>query len=728
MELLYILMAVAFLAGPWVLSIVALVLAVKARRGEAALRLRVEAPTPAARPAPVPAASPAVPERPPPLPPGAAAPAPTAGKPRRPAHSLEQAIGGRVASFVGIGVLVTGIVLLVAYAIQNRWLGPRARVALGLAVGAVLVALGRLAERRGPRLRILARALTGGGGALFYFCVFAAHRLYALIGVAGAAVGLTASAAAVLGLAWVYGSQSVALVGVLGAFLAPVLAGSDMERGFFPLAYVLVVNLPVVFLGLRRDWQALYNTAFLFTAAYAVFQLEWLASAPAWQGLLFACAAFAEFAALGLVKLRGERSPVACGTDIVRLGLNSLLLLGLLYWVLERRGLEAWQGAGFLLAAAVHVVLVRAGRSRLRSYGREILALLVGALSFAALALPLQLDGAWVSAGWSVEGAILAWYALRIGSAPLQAGALFLGLLGLGKTMLFDVSLYDTAPALFLNARFGAGLVSAGLLGVQAWLCRRAAPAAGGAPRRALREAVLAWCAVAGLLAVLYADAFWTLGAAEPLPWMLTSAFLLAVAAAVARGARGFAPFRVMGCVLSGLLAFKLILVDLPACYGGDALDGWVLFRNGFIAVHVLLLAGLLVLAARFDRWAGRPGAMPAALATTLHIAGISGLVALFSAEAYRAGRVWSEPAVTVWWAAVGLGLVLLGLARRGRAHRYLGLTLIGLATVKVLLVDLAELRGLPRVGAFVGVGLLLLLLSFAYQRLASHFAGEPRP
>jgi uncharacterized membrane protein len=59
------------------------------------------------------------------------------------------------------------------------------------------------------------------------------------------------------------------------------------------------------------------------------------------------------------------------------------------------------------------------------------------------------------------------------------------------------------------------------------------------------------------------------------------------------------------------------------------------------------------------------------------------------------------------------------GLYRRRRYLRLAGLALFGLATAKVLLVDLADLRGLQRVAACMGAGLLLLGLSFAYQKLA---------
>lgn len=77
---------------------------------------------------------------------------------------------------------------------------------------------------------------------------------------------------------------------------------------------------------------------------------------------------------------------------------------------------------------------------------------------------------------------------------------------------------------------------------------------------------------------------------------------------------------------------------------------------------------------------------------------------------------------MTIFWALCALALILYGMKRRIAAHRYLGLTMFALATGKVLLVDSEKLGGLERVAAFIGTGLLLLVLAFLYQRTAAYF------
>jgi uncharacterized membrane protein len=58
------------------------------------------------------------------------------------------------------------------------------------------------------------------------------------------------------------------------------------------------------------------------------------------------------------------------------------------------------------------------------------------------------------------------------------------------------------------------------------------------------------------------------------------------------------------------------------------------------------------------------------------------------------------------------------GLVRAQRTARMAGLSLLGLAVVKVFLFDLAQLESIYRVLSFLALGLLLLAGAFAYQRL----------
>ncbi len=730
MEGLLILVVLFIVFVPAILSIVALVKISNLRMELRRIREHVIASSPQSIPpqplavSETPIEKAAVPPTPPKVPSPAPAVVPQAKQPLEPAvvekprAGLEYMMGGKAAAFAGIAILVMGIVFLVGYAIQHSWIGPSMRVVLGLLSGGALVWVGHFVAGKDEKYLLFGRVLTGGGSALFYFCVFAAYGIYHLIGATAAGILLFASALAVFGLAMAYRAQSVGVLAVLGAFITPLLIGGDMDSGIFPLVYVALINLPVILLGVRRKWQVLYNLAFIFTVIHYLVWLEWIGRNELWSGLCFALLFFAEYAALGLLKLRSEQQVSGRTADLIRLVSSSLLLLGAVYWLLDDAGLSQWVGAAFLLLALGQMGLARFAFTRLSRFNGEILAFLAGGLVFATLALPAQLDGEWVSLGWAVEGAVLAWLAVRVRSRTLQAGAFLLGLIGIMKALLFDVSLYHHAPNLFLNARFTVGMCSAGLLGVQGRL-------AGNFPEEegtSHWQDALWWGGVIAAVLVFFADTFWTLGTDDAFCWLITSVFLLATGASVLLFLPRRSTVTILGSILLLAVPFKILLIDSWAYfdYGGSEL---LPFFNAVIWIQ-LVLVGVIVLLLQ-PRISAREIdlVLPAnRFPCVLNIASLAAGIGVVSIEILRKNTDWANTAVTVFWALSALALIIFGMKRRNAPYRYFGLVLFAITTVKVLLIDSSELEGIERIAAFMITGVLLLTLSFAYQKASAYF------
>lgn len=712
MEAFFLLFAAGVVFGPLVLSIIALTQSSKARREVQELAARLRSAPASSDPAPAPESSapapaPAAKLTPPPAaripkPPSVSPPAPPVLPPdAKPEAGLEVAVGARVASFVGIAVVVISIVFFVGYAIQNNWIGPGARVLAGLVAGAGLVAAGHAFSRKGDRHAVLARALTGGGAALFYFTVFAAYRVYHLIGATVAGAGLAASAAGVLALALIYNSQAVALLGVLGAFITPLLVVSHFGKGIFPLVYVAVVNVPVLLLGVRRAWGLLGNFAFLFTILYAAFWLD-DALPGSWRaGLLFVSLFHAQFAGLSFLQSGRSRGEGTRFFDLFRLSLSGALLGLALYYILGEAQRESWRGAAFALAALAHAAVSLAARRRSGGLRDEALAFAGLAIAFAGFALPVHFDGPWVSLGWAIEGVALAALGLRARSGFLQAAAIGLGLLGPFKSLCVDITLFGAPPEPFRNSRFAVGLISAGLLGVQSWLHSRSREDDGSIK---MYEALALFSLIAGIGTAL-ADAWWTLPRAWPMTDLWMTAVLLAGGVLAAALSTRVPLLGTAGFLLLLAVPVKLVLVDAfgPARLGAP-------FRN-----EVVWLRLLLPLAASV--WLARRG--PARRATTVAAVSIIATVLLVTLEIQRVKSSWAGSAVTIFWAVSALVMTVVGLVRRWPWLRYIGLSLFGLTVAKLFLVDLADLRGLQRIAAFLGVGLLLLFVSYLYQRVA---------
>jgi uncharacterized membrane protein len=75
------------------------------------------------------------------------------------------------------------------------------------------------------------------------------------------------------------------------------------------------------------------------------------------------------------------------------------------------------------------------------------------------------------------------------------------------------------------------------------------------------------------------------------------------------------------------------------------------------------------------------------------------------------------ELALSVLWLIYSLALMVPGAIRKSAVMRWQALALLGVTVVKVFFFDLSFLTGFYRIVSFFVLGLLLLLVSFFYQR-----------
>src|SRR5512140_920711 len=76
-------------------------------------------------------------------------PAPTTVEPSAARPDFESVVAGRWLNRVGLLAVAVGVSFFLKYAIDNEWIGPRGQVALGLLLGAALVAWSMPFVRRG---------------------------------------------------------------------------------------------------------------------------------------------------------------------------------------------------------------------------------------------------------------------------------------------------------------------------------------------------------------------------------------------------------------------------------------------------------------------------------------------------------------------------------------------------------------------------------------------------
>ena len=87
------------------------------------------------------------------------------------------------------------------------------------------------------------------------------------------------------------------------------------------------------------------------------------------------------------------------------------------------------------------------------------------------------------------------------------------------------------------------------------------------------------------------------------------------------------------------------------------------------------------------------------------------------TAQNFAQYRIHEQFSYSAWFMLFGAILMAVGFWRRSSFLRWQALLLLALAIVKVFLVDMSELSQGYRILSFLGLGALLLAVSFAYQR-----------
>jgi uncharacterized membrane protein len=71
------------------------------------------------------------------------------------------------------------------------------------------------------------------------------------------------------------------------------------------------------------------------------------------------------------------------------------------------------------------------------------------------------------------------------------------------------------------------------------------------------------------------------------------------------------------------------------------------------------------------------------------------------------------QVAFAVSWAVIGLVVTTLSSRRQQRQAWLVGASLLGVVVVKLFALDLANLSAVPKIGTFLAVGVLLLLVGY---------------
>jgi len=390
------------------------------------------------------------------------------------ARAKQWLTSGNVPVKVGMLVLLAGVAALLKYASDQGWfvVPPSLRLA-GISAAALAGLV--FAWRKRESHRSFALAMQGGMIGILLLVVFAACKNYGMIGSAPAFALSVVLIAGLSVMAVLQESRTLAILGVLAGFMAPIWLSDGSGNHVALFAYYALLNAGIFAIAWVRPWRILNLLGFVFTwgigTIWGVLDYtpgKFNSTEP------FLLLFFVFYLLLPLLYARKAASAGSAGSARI----DGCLLFGtpLIVFSLQAGLLQGERMPLALCAlgvAALYAVLARAliHKPRLDVLARGYAILAVG---FATLAVPLALSAKATASVFALEGAGLVW----LGLTQQRRLARWTGIglqLAAAAALLIGVSNTSALPATAIaNATFMGALLIAVAGFACAWWYRAA--------------------------------------------------------------------------------------------------------------------------------------------------------------------------------------------------------------------------------------------------------------
>ena len=669
---------------------------------------------------------------------------------------LEKFIGENLISKIGIIILVLGVAIGAKYAIDNGWISPLMRIVFGYLMGFGLLGF---AVRLKAKYLNFSSVLLSGGMAIMYFVTYFAYAYYGLMPQVAAFILMAMFTAFTVAAAIFYNRQVIAHIGLVGAYAVPFLLSDNSGNYLFLFAYMAILNGGILAISVKKYWRSLYYTAFGFT--WLIFGSWFLDKYNADQhfylAVVFASIFFAIFYLVALVyRLVTDKISVIENAGLVLV--NSFAFYGFTYAIVDSR--QALYGYLGLLTgghALLHS-LVAQTVSRFKASAVDVVQVLtILIITFATIAIPVQFDGNTITLIWAVEAAALFWYGrarliplFEYFSYPLMALAtcsMFVDWFQLYADRAYTVSELYRQP--FANGDFITALVFVAAFAFIYATNRRKSEGTviGSGLIRAFGIAVSAIglfvfynslrieiSNVFHLQAVSHSadlSGRWFSDMAQfSFIWQLnyTMLFLVAMCVVNLRKVRS----ALLGFTGIGFSVLALFLFVTAGMYEFYTLRNAHMLEDGSyvpmmnIAIRYIsypfaaaLLMSLFIysreeLLTRLLSAKALLLAFEALFYTTVFITASCELVDLMVQfnvpDASKLG-------LSILWGVYAVFLIVLGIAWNKKHLRITAFVLLAVTLVKLFIYDVADLPTIPKTILFVSLGLLLLVVSFLYNK-----------
>ncbi|EDP98311.1 DUF2339 domain-containing protein [Kordia algicida OT-1] len=322
--------------------------------------------------------------------------------------NIEKFIGENLLNKIGILITIIGVSIGVKYSIENDLISPLTRIILGYISGITLLGFGIKLKKDYENYSAV---LVSGAIAVMYFITYAAHSFYGIIPQIPAFIMMVIFTVFGVVTAIHYNRQVIAHIGLVGAYAIPFLLSNDSGNVLVLFSYITIINIGILVISYKKYWKLLYCSAFVLTwlTYFSWYVFEYKIAIHFGIALTFLTIFFAIFYTM-LLLYKVLRKETYSRIDILLLMFNTFLFYSIGYFILDHHEVgQNYLGLFTVINALIHGIIALF-LFKQKDIDKKLIYLIVGfAITFITIAIPVELDGNWVTMLWILEAAILFW-------------------------------------------------------------------------------------------------------------------------------------------------------------------------------------------------------------------------------------------------------------------------------------------------------------------------------
>ncbi len=354
-------------------------------------------------------------------------------------------------------VLFFGVAFLLKYAAEQNYIPIEWRLTCVALVAVGLLVWGIKLIKKNRQYGLVVQGLSIG---VLYLTCYAASGLYSLLPLPIAFSLLLVIAILGAVLAIKQDSPSLAIIAIIGGFLAPILTSSGSNAYIKLFSYYAVLNVGILIISLFKSWRYLCWLGFIFTFVigslwgYKSYQPEYFSTTEPF--LLFHFLLYLSIPILFLRKKYAPEKPIVQTSLVFALPTISFLLQ--LYLARDFINGDTFSALGWSICYFVASFVIYKLKNKSEAEGKNLLTsyIAIGVIFFSIYIFYL-FEQDITSILWSLEAVGLTWLGLRQKEwLPKLAG---LALIALSTFLYLENYSQYLIVKPFLNASFLSGLI-----------------------------------------------------------------------------------------------------------------------------------------------------------------------------------------------------------------------------------------------------------------------------